>query len=408
MTVETTVHDVDLLDPALFERGAFWDVFARLRRDAPIFRHPEPDGPGFWVLSRHRDIMSVYADQVSFSSRRGMRLDSDPDAVAAVAQRMLIVSDAPDHTHLKRVLQQSFSASRMPLVEGLVRQVIGDVLAEAADHGETDFIDVAKLIPNRVVCALMGIPRSDWEWIGQITTDAFEGDDETVRSGAHGEIFLYFTDLLAERRRAPGDDIVSAIATAERVADVPGGRRPLSDEEIVFNCNGILAGANETTRYSAAGGVLALVDSPDQWALLRGGSPPDLAAEEILRWTTPGVHAMRTVMRPVRVAGTLFEPGDRVTLWNVSANRDEDVFDQADRFRVDRTPNRHIAFGHGPHLCLGSRLARLEMTVFVEELARRVAHVELTGEPRYNASNFTWGLRSLPVRLTPDRAARRA
>ena len=223
MTVETTVHDVDLLDPALFERGAFWDVFARLRRDAPIFRHPEPDGPGFWVLSRHRDIMSVYADQVSFSSRRGMRLDSDPDAVAAVAQRMLIVSDAPDHTHLKRVLQQSFSASRMPLVEGLVRQVIGDVLAEAADHGETDFIDVAKLIPNRVVCALMGIPRSDWEWIGQITTDAFEGDDETVRSGAHGEIFLYFTDLLAERRRAPGDDIVSAIftATADLVSAFP-------------------------------------------------------------------------------------------------------------------------------------------------------------------------------------------
>lgn len=396
---------VNLLDSELFAKDAFWPVLRWLRQNAPVHRHPEPDGPGFWAVTRHRDIMSVYADTQSFSSRFGMRLDSDADAVAAVSQRMLIVSDPPDHTHLKRVLQKSFGPATLPRMDGLVRQVVAEVIQEAVEAGEVDFIDVAKKIPNYVVCTLMGIPREDWEWIGDLTTDAFESPDEAERSGAHGEIFLYFTDLLQQRREQPGDDLVSVIANERRVADVPGGERPLTDEEIVFNCNGVLAGANETTRYSAAGGVLAFVRNPDQWAVAREGGPAvaALAAEEILRWTTPGVHAMRTVMRPARIGGVRVEPGDRVTLWNVSANRDEDVFDQPDRFVADRKPNRHIAFGHGPHLCLGARLARIELAAFVEEFAQRVERIELTGEPLYNASNFTWGLRRLPVRLSPAR-----
>lgn len=396
---------VNLLDSELFAKDAFWPVLRWLRQNEPVYRHPEPEGPGFWAVTRHRDIMSVYADTQSFSSRFGMRLDSDADAVAAVSQRMLIVSDPPDHTHLKRVLQKSFGPAALPRMEGLVRQVVAEVIQEAVEAGEVDFIDVAKKIPNHVVCTLMGIPREDWEWIGDLTTDAFESPDEAERSGAHGEIFLYFTDLLQQRREQPGDDLVSVIANERRVADVPGGERPLSDEEIVFNCNGVLAGANETTRYSAAGGVLAFVRNPDQWAVAREGGPDvaALAGEEILRWTTPGVHAMRTVMRPARVGGARVEPGDRVTLWNVSANRDEDVFDEPDRFVADRKPNRHIAFGHGPHLCLGARLARMELAAFVTELAQRVERIELTGEPLYNASNFTWGLRRLPVRLSPAR-----
>ncbi|WP_283138048.1 cytochrome P450 [Rhizohabitans arisaemae] len=349
--------------------------------------------------------MGVYADHAGFSSRFGMRLDTDGQAVAAVSQRMLIVSDAPDHTHLKRVLQRAFSPAEMPRMEALVRQVVAEVLDDGVRAGEVDFIDVAKRIPNYVVCTMMGIPREDWEWLGQITTDAFESEDEAERGGAHGEIFLYFADLLDRRRRHPGDDFVSAVAAARRVADVPGGERPLSDEEIIFNCNGVLAGANETTRYSAAGGVLAFVDNPDQWELLRAGGPATAAtaAEEILRWTTPGVHALRTAVRPTKVGGVRIEPGDQVTLWNVSANRDEEVFTQADRFLVGRTPNRHIAFGHGPHLCLGARLARIELVAFLEELVARVERIELTGEPVYNGSNFTWGLRRLPVRLVPAR-----
>lgn len=392
---------VDLLDPSLFERGEFWPVLAWLRANDPVHRHAEPDGPGFWVLSRYEDIVGVYGDQENFSSRYGMRLDSDAEAVSAVAQRMLIVSDPPDHTHLKRVLGKMFAQAELERIGHLVRRVVHDVLTEAVRAGELDFLDAAKKIPNHVVCSLMDIPRADWEWVGEITTEAFEGADEETRRAAHGEIFLYFSELLADRRKNPGTDFVSRVAHDRRATDVPGEERPLTDEEIVFNCNGVLAGANETTRYSSAGGVLALIENPDQWAVLRAGGPAAVpaAVEEVLRWTVPGVHAMRTALRPTTVGGVRIGVGDRVTLWNVSANRDETVFARADRFEVTRSPNRHISFGAGRHLCLGARLARMELNAFLTGLTALVERMELLGEPRYNASNFTWGISSLPLRL---------
>ncbi|MFF4175742.1 cytochrome P450 [Streptomyces sp. NPDC001750] len=392
---------VDLLDPSLFERGEFWPVLAWLRVNDPVHRHAEPDGPGFWVVSRYEDIVGVYGDQENFSSRYGMRLDSDAEAVSAVAQRMLIVSDPPDHTHLKRVLGKMFAQAELETIGHLVRRVVHDVLTEAVEAGELDFLDAAKKIPNHVVCSLMDIPRADWEWVGDITTEAFEGADEETRRAAHGEIFLYFTELLADRRKNPGTDFVSRVAHDRRATDVPGEERPLTDEEIVFNCNGVLAGANETTRYSSAGGVLALIENPDQWTVLRAGGPAAVpaAVEEVLRWTVPGVHAMRTALRPTTVGGVRIGVGDRVTLWNVSANRDETVFPRADRFDVTRSPNRHISFGAGRHLCLGARLARMELNAFLTGLTALVDRMELLGEPRYNASNFTWGISSLPLRL---------
>ncbi|GAA2806071.1 cytochrome P450 [Saccharopolyspora taberi] len=392
---------VDLTDPELFSSNEFWKVLAWLRANDPVHWHEDGKGSGFWVVTRYDDVTAVYADAESFSSRFGMRLGSDEDAVSAVSQRMLIVSDPPDHTYLKRVLSKAFSASEMSRLEGLVRDVVREVMDDAVDAGEIDFLDVAKLIPNYVVCAVMDLPREDWAWVGRTTTDAFEGEDEETRSGAHSEIFLYFDDLLRQRRGGSGEDFVSRIARDRRATGEPGQDRLLTDEEIVFNCNGVLAGANETTRYSTAGGVLALAEDPDQWRTLRAGGAAAIpnAVEEILRWTVPGVHALRTVTRPAAIGGQPVGVGDRVTVWNVSANRDEAVFTDADRFVVDRSPNRHITFGAGRHLCLGARLARLELAAFLGELLERVERIELCGEPRYNASNFTWGLRKLPVRL---------
>ncbi|MDH6139918.1 cytochrome P450 [Kitasatospora sp. GP30] len=391
---------IDLLDPGPFSRNEFWPVFAWLRANAPVYRHAEPDGPGFWVLSRYRDIVQVYGDSDTFSSRHGMRLGSDPAAVASVAQQMLIVSDPPEHTNVKRALSKAFGPAQLPKLEQMVAEVVGDLVAEAVDRAEFDFIELAKQLPNRVVCAMMGIPRGDWSWIGDLTTEAFDSPDEAVRSHAHSEIFLYFIELLRQRRADPGDDLISQIAF-----DVPvqesGTERMLTDEEIVFNCNGILSGANETTRYSAAGAVNMFARLPDQWALLRRTGPAgiDSAVEEILRWTTPGVHALRTATRDTEIAGVAVAAGDQVTLWNVSANRDEELFDHPEQFRVDRHPNRHIAFGHGRHLCLGARLARLELSALLGELLAHLDGFELTGPALFNASNFTWGVRSLPVRL---------
>ena len=401
----TTTPVVDLTDPELFADNRFWEVLAWLRANDPVHWHEEADGPGFWAVTRHQDISAVYADHESFSSRFGMRLGSSADAVASVSQRMLIVSDPPDHTHLKRVLAKAFGPAEMPRLEKLVTEVVRDVIADAVARGDMDFLDVAKLIPNRVVCAVMDLPRSDWGWVGDTTTDAFEGATEEIRSGAHGEIFLYFEELLGERRGGDGDDFISRVARDRRATGTPGEDRLLSDEEIIFNCNGVLAGANETTRYSTAGGVLALTENPEQWQALRAGGESAIpaAVEEVLRWTVPGVHALRTAVRPAVVGGQPIKVGDRVTLWNVSANRDEALFDRPDRFLADRAPNRHITFGAGIHLCLGARLARLELAAFLRELTRQVESVELRGTPRWNASNFTWGLRHLPVRLVPAR-----
>ncbi|MGK5636831.1 cytochrome P450 [Streptomyces sp. URMC 126] len=398
---------VDLLDPAPFGRNDFWSTFTWLRAHSPVHWHPEPGGDdGFWVLSKHRDIVAVYADSDTFGSDRGMRLGSDPAAVAAVAQRMLIVSDAPHHPRLKRAFHQALAPQQMPGLEALVETVVGELVAEAVEEGELDFIDLAKQLPNRVVCALMGIPRADWAWIGALTTDAFESPDETLRSRAHSEIFLYFIELLGERRARPGDDLVSRIAHDTLVDEGEGTERPLSDEEIVVNCNGVLSGANETTRYSAAGAVHMFARLPEQWELLRSLGTPGIApaVEEILRWTTPGVHALRTAVRDTEINGTRIAAGDRVTLWNVSANRDEDVFTDPHAFRVDRRPNRHVAFGHGRHLCLGARLARLELGALLAGMLTALDGFEPAGPARFNSSNFTWGITSLPVRLLRSRA----
>lgn len=393
---------IDLTDPELFRTGTFWPVLAWLRAHDPVHWHAEPAGPGFWAITRHADVVAAYSRPDVFSSRYGMRLGSHPDAVGAVTGRMLIVSDPPDHTYLKRVLTRAFNPAAMKRMEGLVRGVVTRVLDDAIARGEVDFIDVAKLIPNHVVCALLGIPRPDWSWIGALTTDAFESGD-AERKGAHAEIFLYFADLLAQRRALPGEDLVSQIAADHDGGGGEGGQRALTDEEIVFNCNGILAGANETTRYSAAGGVLEFARCPAQWRLLRAGGDAavPLAVEEVLRWTTPGVHALRTALAHEVIGGVPIAAGQRVTLWNVSANRDEAVFERPEEFDISRVHNRHVAFGHGRHQCLGARLARLELSVFLAELAARAGRIELVGEPLYNASNFTWGLRALPVRLIP-------
>jgi cytochrome P450 len=283
--------------------------------------------------------------------------------------------------------------------------VVSDLVEEALTETEFDFIDLAKQLPNRVVCAMMGIPREDWSWIGALTTDAFDSPDEGVRSRAHSEIFLYFIELLRRRRAEPGDDLISQIAFDSQVRE-SGRERRLTDEEIVFNCNGILSGANETTRYAAAGAVHMFARHPQQWRRLQTLGPDGIATavEEVLRWTTPGVHALRTATRDTEVGGVPIAAGDRVTLWNVSANRDEEIFDHPDRFLVDRRPNRHLAFGHGRHLCLGARLSRIELATLLQRLTARLDGFETTGPVLYNESNFTWGIRSLPVRLLPARA----
>jgi cytochrome P450 len=385
---------IDLTDHTQFGDDSFWSVLAWLREHDPVHWH---DKDGFWAVTRYDDAVEVYRDSDAFSSRYGMQLGTNPEAVAAVSQRMLIVSDPPDHTQLKRVMNRAMSPDDF---DGMIREVVRELLANALEAGELDLVEVVEQLPTRVVCALLGVEREDWDWLGRTMTDAFEDPDEVVRAVNHAEVFQYFADRLKQLRQNPGADFVSRIAMDRR--ETSDGPRELTDEEIIVNCLGVMAGGNETTRYSTVGGVLAFAREPEQWTMLRerGADVVPTAIEEIMRWTTPGVHAMRTAMRPARIGDRDIAVGDRVTVWNISANRDERAFPDADRFRIDRTPNRHLALGGGRHLCIGAKLARLQLAIFLEELIRHVSKIEVTGEPKFTASNFTRGCRSLPVRLT--------
>ncbi|MEU5222837.1 cytochrome P450 [Streptomyces toyocaensis] len=241
----------------------------------------------------------------------------------------------------------------------------------------------------------MGLPRADWAWIGEKTTEAFESPSEVRRITANSEIFKYFYDLVRENRRTGANEFVSGLTARA------GSGSGLTDEELVFNFAGILAGGNETTRYTLAALTLELARHPDQWRRIAEGEvDPSVATEEGLRWSVPGMHVMRTATEAVRVGDAEVAPGERVVTWIGSANRDPEVFDAPDVFDVGRTGNRHVSFGAGRHVCLGSRLARLEITAYLRALRGMVTSVELNGPPRYNGSNFTWGLNELPAVLS--------
>lgn len=216
------------------------------------------------------------------------------------------------------------------------------------------------------------------------------------RIEAHADILGYYADLVDFRRREAGADLISAMANGT----VDG--RPLTDEEIFLNCDGLISGGNETTRHASVGGVLALIREPDQWR--RAASSPDridTAVNEVLRYTSPALHVLRTAARNTEIAGRAIGAGEAVTVWMPSANRDDAVFEAPDRFDVTRTPNQHLAFGNGAHFCLGGALARAELRVLFTELFENAYGAELVGPVRRLRSNLIWGYESLPVRLHP-------
>ncbi|MGW6395914.1 cytochrome P450 [Streptomyces sp. NPDC055103] len=412
--------DIDLLTPDVFAGNRFLDQLAAVRDRPGLTWHPEPgagsgpgpepgpDGHGFWVAARYDDVLTVLSDPATFSSRAGIRLGGTDEAARLVADRMMVVSDPPRHGRIRRVVGAPFTPAALRLwhdrivagVTDLVDEVVGagshgpaaDRPDEAAGPLVRDAVgDLTRRLPNQVICAMMDLPRADWPLIGGLTTDGLDSPDPIDRLDANAEIFGYFADLIARRRARPGDDLISALLSA-------GG--DLTDGELILNCSGVLTGASETVRYAAAGALLVFAERPELWAALRAS--PELlptTVEEILRWTSPGLHALRTVTRPVTVSGTELLPGQRVTAWLCSANRDPAVFADPDTFLSDRAPNRHLAFGWGPHVCVGARVARLELTALLTALIRRVRTLAPAGEPVRSGGNFIHGLTSLPVLL---------
>jgi cytochrome P450 len=269
---------------------------------------------------------------------------------------------------------------------------------QALERESCDFVtDIASRIPLYVICKMMGVPREEWEQVFALTNEAFGAGDAPERRLAHLEILQYFEDLANARAKSPADDLVSVLATTE----IDG--RKLSLDDIILNCDNLLVGGTENTRIAASGGMLAFLEHPDQWKAL--SADPALlrpAVEEVLRWTSTATHIMRTTTRPVTVRGQQIKAGERVTLWNPSANRDEDVFDEPDLFSIYRKENRHLALGTGEHFCLGGTLGRAELRLVYEELLRNTERIELDGTPVMLSSIVVNGLEHLPVRLVPQ------
>ncbi|MFR9731932.1 cytochrome P450 [Saccharopolyspora sp. MS10] len=399
--IPADLTEIDLTDPQTFLDLDPIDMWRRFRAERPVHRHRAVGGaPGFWAVTRHADLMSVYRDNKRFTSERGNVLATLLQGHDSAAGKMMAVTDGPRHKAIRKLVLESFSPRVLKHVVGGIHERTRALLDQALELGRFDFAtDVADHVPIGTIGDLMDIPPADrpplvrWNTL----TLSRHSSDEAAQDElmARNEILMYFSDLARRRRRRPGEDVISALATGL----VDG--EPLTEDEIVFNCYSLILGGDESSRMSSIGAVKAFSEFPEQWAALKAGEADvDGATEEVLRWTTPAMHFGRRALQDVPVGDQVVEAGDVVTLWNSSANFDEDVYTAPERFDLSRQPNKHLAFGFGPHFCVGAFLGRAHVGAMLEGLRDRVAEVRVTGEPKRLYSNFVHGFSSLPVEFT--------
>ena len=417
---EPRLADVDLCDLDGFADGFPDPVFTRLRREAPVWwqdptRHT-PDGVGFWVVSRHADVLAVTGDPETFSSEGcpgaqggGTILQDLPFGLAAGV--LLNMMDDPLHRSIRHLVTPAVAPRALAAMEAELRERAGRIVAAASASGRCDFlVDVAVELPLQAVAALMGIPAADrhdlMAWSN--TTLDYEGrelgETNEAATAAAAAMADYGSQILADRKLHPDGDLLSVVAAAE--VEGPDGRvRPLTDLELSMFFNLLVVAGSETTRNSIALGLVALVEHPDQLEDLRDDrSLMTGAVEEILRWTTATLYNRRTATRTATLSGTTISAGDKVTVWWPSANRDERVFDDPFRFDIRRAPNPHATFGHRTHFCLGANLARLEIRVVLDEVLDRWDGITLTGPVTRVRTNKHAGVSHVPLAFTTRRS----
>jgi cytochrome P450 len=405
----------DLTDLDMWARGVPYAEFARLRAEQPVawFDEPAPNS-GFWSVHRYADIVTASRDTATFSSGRGVSFEEPTDADMA-ARRTIIDTDPPDHTKLRKIMSGSFSQRAVAVYEHFVTTLTEQVLDAGLASEPFDFVTaVAKEIPIRVLARIMGLPEANLDQFIDLgdrliantdpdLTDVVWGRDDTdayrlfpFRSPYGKQLWDLGRAIVRDRLHAPGDDLLSRLLAAR----VDGEALSETDLDNLFSIM-VIAG-NETTRIAMAHAVLAFCERPDEWDRLRADlSLLDTATDEVMRWSCPTHFMRRTATTDTELGGARIRAGDKVVLWYVSGNRDTEEFPEPDTFDVGRTPNRHLSFGRGgPHLCLGVHVARLEVRIMLAALARRAARFELAGPPRRIRSNFTNGLKELPVRVT--------
>ena len=394
------LHDLDL-----FQRGVPHETFAELRANAPVSFHHDPASPGFWSVPRHADVVAVNRDNQTFSSHLKATLFWEmEEADLAQQQLMMLNMDPPMHTRYRRLVNKGFTPRMVGDLETHIREMTGTILDDAAAKGEFDFVtEVSAELPLQVIAELMGVPHEErhlmFDWSNRMVgaQDPEYGVLPEEASQAAMELFAYAHQLAEQKRANPHDDLISVLSTCE----VEGER--LSELEIDLFFMLLTVAGNETTRNLISHGMHALMQHPDQYALLRNEpSLVDSAVEEMLRWASPVMHFRRTASRDCEIGGQKIAEGDKVVIWYISANRDETVWDDPYTFDITRQDNQHVSFGGGgPHFCLGANLARMEARVMFRELIERFELIEPAGDCQRLRSNFINGIKHLPVRVTP-------
>ncbi|MEX2254721.1 MAG: cytochrome P450 [Acidimicrobiia bacterium] len=404
-----TLSEVDLTDLDNFARGFPHDLFVLHRRESPVWWHEPtahtPDGEGFWSVATHAETLAVMRDPETYSSERGGArrhggtLLQDLDVAGIVLNMM----DDPRHARIRRLVSTGLTPRMVAAMEEELRRRTTVLLDAVGDGDEIDFlVEVAAELPMQMICILLGVPEEDrhelWEAV-DAGFDMRDGDAGAPRmaSDAQARMLEYGANLVAAKRAEPTDDMLSVVVHAA-LPDVDPPE--LTDIELSSFFSLLFAAGSETTRNAIAGGLLALIERPEQLAALRGDDAPLApAVEEMLRWTAPSPSKRRTATRRTELDGHTIEAGDKVLFWEGSANRDERVFDDSMEFDTRRDPNPHLSFGHGIHYCLGASLARLEMRVMFEELLPRFDTFDLAAPVEWTRSNRHTGIRHLRLRL---------
>ena len=383
-----------LTDPAWYA-GDTEAGYAALRADPPAWN----DDVGFWALTRHADVLGVSRDQATFCSGQGILLMDIGRELPEIPGAMLYL-DPPDHGRYRKLVLPAFAPSKVRAMEPIVREIVVDLLDAGVAPGEAvDFVEAVSVpFPLKVIAGILGVSTDEWpryfDWSEAAIAGATEITEESM--AALTDMATYFLELIPGRRADPGDDLVSDLATLE----VDGTR--LSDDELMMFFGQLLVAGNETTRNLVSGGLVALAERPDEWArLVADRSLVPAAVEEMLRWTSPVTSFLRTATRDADVGGVAVAEGDPVLLVYAAANRDEAAFGStAASFDVGRDPNPHLAFGFGPHFCLGAGLARMEARVLLEELLDRYETLELSGPVERTESGVIAGVRTATLTLS--------
>jgi cytochrome P450 len=400
-----------LADPRAYaDEASLHAALTHLRNNAPVSLVDAPDYRPFWAITKHADIMAIERDnELWINAPRPMLQTAATDDLSAAnlaaggGLRTLIHMDDPLHRDIRKIGADWFRPKAMRALKTRVDELAKIYVDKMVEDGpECDFVqEVAVNFPLYVILSLLGLPESDFGRMLKLTQEMFGGDDDEFTRGKTPEdlhevitdFFRYFTKLTADRRASPTEDLASAIANAKIDGEY------LNDIDCLSYYVIVASAGHDTTSAAISGGLLALIENQDQLARLK--AKPELmgtAVEEMIRWTTPVKEFMRTATADTEVRGVPIKEGESVLLSYVSANRDEDIFDEPFRFDVGRDPNKHLSFGYGVHFCLGAALARMEINSFFTALVPRLDSIELAGDPEFIATIFVGGLKHLPIR----------